>query len=422
MENKIWSKLKSGCSKLGPGVITGASDDDPSGILTYLQAGAVLGLKSLWTALFTLPLMYAIQEMCGRLGFVTNKGLMRLIKENYSKLVLYPIAFISVVVITINLGADLLAIGVVLEKMTALPRLFWLPVTAISILIFTIFFCYYKFVRVLKWLTFCLFFYILTVFLLHLNWREALQATLRPAFDFSKTTILLITAIFGTTISPYLFFWQASEEKEEREEQVRQKHLQKFLVTKHELKMIKEDTLTGMILSNTVAWFIIAGASFLGARYGLAQITTFDEAALVLQPLLGNLAFFFFSLGIIGVGLLAIPVLAGSVGYILAETFNWKEGLNKTFRQARGFYLAIIGAAVGGILLSLFGLGPVKLLIYTAVFYTLATPFLIFFILRLTNNKKIMRGKINTPLSNILGIITLFFAAFLTITYLASCL
>lgn len=418
MRQTLFYRLKSFINKLGPGLITGASDDDPSGILTYLQAGAVLGFKCLWTALLTLPFMYAVQEMCARLGLVTNKGLIRLIKENYSKVVLYPIVFVSVLVITINIGADFLAIGVVLEKLTSLDRVLWLLLTAASILVFTIFFSYKKIARILKWLVFSLFFYIITIFLINFDWWEALHFTLIPSFSFSKQSVFLIAAIFGTTISPYLFFWQASEEAEERQEKARVKNLKRFIVTKHELKDLKEDTFLGMVFSNVVMWFIIAGASQLAATSGLKYINNFDEASLVLQPLLGNFAYFFFSMGIIGAGLLAVPVLAGAVGYILSEVFGWEEGMNRTFRQAKGFYIAIIGATTLGVLLTVVGLDPIQLLIYTAIFYTLITPVLIFFIWRLANNKKIMRNKTSSLAVNVLGILAFFATLFLAVAYI----
>lgn len=407
-------------SKFGPGLITGASDDDPSGILTYLQAGAILGLKSLWMTLFTLPLMYGIQEMCGRIGLVTKKGLLTLIKENFSKLILYPIALISLVVITINLGADLLAISVVLEKLFDVGRIFWLIGTAVIILFFTIFLSYKKFARVLKWLTLSLFFYVVAVFYMHLDFGKSLAATFLPSFSWGKESLLILAAIFGTTVSPYLFFWQTSEEVEEREEKTRHKFLKRFLVTKHDLKDLKEDTFLGMLFSNVVMWFIIAGASQLGSLYGLKAITNFDDASLVLKSLLGNWAYLSFSLGIIGTGLLAIPVLGGCVGYILAEIFNWQEGMNKTFLQAKGFYLAIGGATVVGIFLSIFNLDPVKLLIYTAVFYTLATPLLVLLILRLGNDKKVMKHNTNSAWSNFLGIATFLISSIIVLLYLST--
>jgi len=412
-----WRKIT---QKIGPGIITGASDDDPSGILTYLQAGTVMGLQALWTALLTLPLMYSIQEMCGRLGMVTDKGLLRLIKEHYSRLVLVVIALVSVFAITFNLGADLLAVGVVLEKLVGLSRYIWLPVVAGVVVFCTIQFSYHRLARVLKWLTFSLFCYVIVVFFLHLDWGKVLLATIWPHFTLSKESILLVAAILGTTISPYLFFWQASEEVEERDQSVTQKSLKHFVVTKHELKLLKEDTFVGMLFSNVVTWFIIAGASHLNTAYGLKEITDFDQASMVLKPLLGNFSYLMFSLGIIGTALLAIPVLAGSVGYILAELFGWQEGMNKKFHEARGFYWAIAGATILGLLVTVIGFDPVTLLVYAAVFYAIITPPLVFLILHLANRPTLMRHKINSPISNVLGYATLIFSSLAVVFYFLS--
>ena len=384
---------------IGPGLVTGVSDDDPSGILTYLQAGALLGFQALWTSLLTLPLMYGIQEMCGRLGYVTGKGLMRLLKDRYSRRLLYPLATLAVMVITVNIGADLLAIGVVMEHFTAVNRIFWVPLAAFGVLFALIFFSYAHFASILKWLAFSLLFYVLTVFTLEVDWQSALQATLRPQFAFSRETILIIAAIFGTTISPYLFFWQASEEVAERQEQNRGRRLKRLIVTKHELKFLERDTFLGMFVSNATMWFIIAAASQLNGQ----TISGFETAALALKPLLGEWAFLAFGLGIIGTGLLAIPILAGSIGYALAEIFSWREGIGRPFREAHCFYLAIIAATLLGMALALSGLDPVALLIGTAILYALITPPIIYFILLVANDPAVMGSRKNSWWSNLLG-------------------
>lgn len=406
---------------MGPGLITGASDDDPSGILTYLQAGAVLGFKTLWMVFLTLPLMYGIQEMCGRIGYVTEKGLVKLIKENYSKFTLYLVAFISVVVITINISADLLAGGVILEKFSGIDRQFWIPITSFLIVGAIVAFSYQKFSRILKWLTLSLFFYVVTVFFMNVNWLSAIKATVMPSFDFSALGIMLMTAIFGTTISPYLFFWQTSEEVEEREDERVERKLKRFLVTKNELKVLKEDTFAGMLFSNLVMWFIIVGASNL-ALYGVNEIVSFDQAAMVLEPLLGSFAFLAFGLGIIGTGFLAIPVLAGSVGYIISEAFNWPEGLNKKFSEAKSFYLVIGAATLCGMMINFFSIDPIALLIKTAVLYAIITPILIFVIMRIANNRHIMRDKKNSRTNNFLGVISLIVTTIAVLAYLGSVL
>lgn len=406
--------------KIGPGVITGASDDDPSGILIYLQAGVIIGIKALWTALLTLPLMYVVQEMCARIGFVTQKGLARLIKENYPKYVLYCVAIVSVFTITVNISADLLAVGIVLEKLFSISRLIWIPAVTAFILIFTIFFSYKKFTSILKWLTFPLFFYVIVTFFLNIDWWLAVKSTFLPIFPITRENILIIVAILGTTISPYLFFWQANEEAEERHNMHMEKPTKKFVVTKHELKFLKEDTFLGMFFSNIVMWFIILSASHLSSAYGLGKIENFDQAALVLKPLLGPLAYLLFSIGIIGVGLLAIPVLAGSVGYMLAEVFNWREGMDRPFRKARGFYSVIIATTIIGMLMTLLGFDPIELLIYAAIFYALITPPLIYFILRFASNPAIMKHKINTKSTNVFGWIAFAVMSLAVVIYIAS--
>jgi len=403
--------------KLGPGLITGASDDDPSGILTYLQTGVVLGIKSLWLVLFTLPLMYFIQEICGRIGFVTDKGLAKIIKEYYSKKILYLIAFISVIVITINIGADLAAAGIIFEKFSGINKSLWILVISFFIIAALIFFSYRKLTRVMKWLTLSLFFYVATAFFLKIDWLGVFKNTFIPSFDLLKGNIFLIAAFLGTTISPYLFFWQANEEAENREEEQRENGTEKFVVTKNELKILKKDTFSGMFFSNLVAWFIILGASQMGALYGIKEITNFEQAALVLKPLLGDFAFFIFGLGIIGTAFLAIPVLAGSVGYILAETFNWQEGLNKHFHEAKGFYMTICAATLIGLLINFLGVDPINLLIFSAALYAIITPPLIFLIMKIANNREIMGDDINSFVTNFFGYSVFIISASVVVFY-----
>ncbi len=415
-------KLENFFKKLGPGLITGASDDDPSGILTYLQGGVMLGFGALWTVLATLPMMYAIQEMSGRIGLVTEKGLMRIIKEQYSGPVLFFIAAISALVITINIGADLLAMGTVAQGFVPLSNFFLLPAFTGVILFSIIFFSYRKFARVLKWLTLSLFFYVLTVLYLNIDWLSAIRETFIPNFSWSKNTILLLAAVFGTTISPYLFFWQANEEIEEEEEQSRKKSFRRIVVTKRVLKSLKEDTFAGMFISNAVAWFIIVGAAALAKSHGLGGIKNFEQASSVLQPLLGSFAYLAFSLGIIGTGLLAIPVLAGNIGYMFAEIFNWPEGMNKKFSEAKGFYCAISVATVVGMIINFFQIDPVTILIYTAVLYLLITPPIVYIILKIANNRHIMKSRTNSGTSNMLGGITFLVSLVLAAAYLISLL
>ena len=406
--------------RLGPGVITGASDDDPSGILTYLQAGAVMKTAGLWIAFFTLPLMYAVQEMCGRIGFKTDKGLSEIMRERYPKWLLFPIALVSVVVITINIGADLLAIGTVSEGLSGISKVFWIILFSAVITFSTIFFSYRRFAGVLKWLTLSLFCYIATVFFIKVDWGAVLLATVTPTMVFSKEWLAIVSAIIGTTISPYLFYWEAREEAEERDEEVSRHPLRRFLVTRKKISDIKADTFVGMLFSNVVMWFIILGASQLNALYGVGEITSFDQAALALKPLLGEFAYSIFAVGVIGTGMLAIPVLAGSVGYIVAEVFRWKEGMNKKFSEAKGFYFSIIGAALFGAVMAITGKDPVAMLILTAILYSLITPPLILMILRIANDKRLMGDKRNGPVSNILGTAAFIATGLAVVAYILS--
>ncbi len=420
MKITLFKRVREAGHDVGPGIITGAADDDPSGILTYLQSGFLYGFKILWLSFLALPFMVSVQEMAGRIGYVTDKGLIKIIKDHYSKILLYFIAVISIVVITMNIGADLLAVGTVLENIFPLSRLFWVPFSALIIISFTVFLSYPKFAKVLKWLTLSLLFYVATALYIKLDWGEVLKATVMPYFSFDKNFIMLVAAFFGTTISPYLFFWQADEEVEDRDEVKKERKLKRFIVTKNELKHLKKDTALGMVFSEAITWFIIVSAGGLSLLKGPQVIMNFEQASGVLKPLLGQWAFFIFSLGIVGTGLLAIPVLAGSIGYMMSEIFNWSEGIDKTWREARGFYSVIVLATISGVVMMILGIDPIAALIYTAVFYTIITPPIIYVILKIANNKKIMGDKRNGRLANIFGYATLVVASAVAIIYLLS--
>ncbi len=398
--------LKKIFSKVGPGFITGFSDDDPSGILTYLQAGVVLGTKGLWLVLFTLPLMYGIQEMVGRIGLVTDKGLMKLIKLHHSRPVFMSISLLVAGVIILNISADMLAVGVVIETLFRIPPFLTMALVGLFIIFGITFLSYRRFANILKWLGLSLLFYIIALISFDTDWARVLVDSVIPSFEWSRNTALILVAILGTTISPYMFFWQASEEVEERDEKEPYKS-RRFLITNRRLVEIKKDTLGGMMISNIVMWFVIAAASQIGQTAGLLQINDFNDASLVLTPVMGKLAFLAFGLGIIGTGLLSIPVLAGSAGYVIAEVFNLKEGLNKRFKDAKLFYLIIALVTVGGYFLNILRLNVVEALILTAVLYAAITPIIIYFILKIANNKKIMKTKTNSHWSNLLGLATL---------------
>ncbi|MBI2662126.1 divalent metal cation transporter [Candidatus Woesearchaeota archaeon] len=406
-ENKKQSKFKKFLNKIGPGFITGASDDDPSGIATYSQTGAQFGYSQLWTSLFSFPFMATIQEMCGRIGLVTGKGLAGVIKKHYSQKILFFCVFLLIIANTINIGADLGAMASAGQLVFGIDFIYLLlGITALT-LILEIFISYKTYAKILKYLMISLLSYILVAFMVNQDWTTALLSTIIPHFSFTKEYLLNIVAILGTTISPYLFFWQASEEVEE---EVSKKELRtmgngipKFKF--QDLKDLRLDTLLGMFFSNLVMFFIIlATASTLGA-YGITNIQTADQAAQALHPLAGNFTYFLFAIGIIGVGLLAVPVLAGSASYALSETFGFKEGLYRKFSKAHGFYGIIILATIIGLVINFISIPPFKMLYYTAIINGLCAPPLMIIILFISNNKKIMGNYTNRRLSNLLGII-----------------
>ncbi|MCL5006909.1 MAG: divalent metal cation transporter [Patescibacteria group bacterium] len=393
-------------NKIGPGIITGVADDDPSGVLTYIQSGLVLGAASFWLALFMLPMMYSVQEMSGRLGLKSGKGLMGLIKDNCRPLVFWVIALSSAAVIIINIGADLLAMSIIGESLIGLSRFIWLPFIALLIICGMVFLSYKRFAEIMKWLTLSLIFYIIAVFYMRVPWLPTLKATLLPSISFGANSLMLIAAILGTTISPYLFFWQSSEEVEEEKEKTEEGH-RKYVITSRRIRDLREDTFIGMLFSEIGAWFMMVGGAQLFRLYHISQINNFNQVALVLKPALGPAAYLIFGLGIIGVGAIAIPTLAGSVGYIFAEAFGWKEGINKKFKEASRFYLTIIIAMLAGLAINVLHLNPVQLLIYTAVLYTIITPPLVYLLLKLASNQKIVGNKTTPPIIQYIGIATL---------------
>ena len=408
---KLNIQLKKILKILGPGFITGASDDDPSGIGTYAQTGALFGHQQLWTALFSFPLMAAIQEMCGRIGLVTGKGLAGVIKKNYSKWLLYFCISLLILANTINIGADIGAMASAGQLLLGLPFFFLIVGITTLTLLLQIFIPYHFYARYLKYLTFSLLAYIVAAFVIKEDWTSILHATLVPAILLSKEFLWNIVAIFGTTISPYLFFWQASEEVEE---EVEKKELRSMgagvpQFNHQDIKNLRLDTIVGMLFSNIIMFFIIITTGSTLFVHGIHNIQTASQAAEALRPLAGNFAYILFSLGIIGTGLLAVPILAGSASYALSETLGFKEGLYRKFRQARGFYGIIILVTLMGVFVNFLGIPPFKLLYYTDILNGLCAPFLLFMILHITNNQKIMGAYTNGKLSNSLGwIITLF--------------
>jgi NRAMP (natural resistance-associated macrophage protein)-like metal ion transporter len=402
---------------IGPGVVTGVADDDPSGIATYAQTGAIFGLSQLWLTLYSLPLMIAVQEMCARIGMTTGKGLAGVIRSHYSR----PLLLIAVILLTIaniiNIGADLGAMG----QATSLISPLSFGVSLIIITAFTlasaIFIPYHLYARVLKYLAATVLSYMVAAFFIHQDWKAITLAVLIPHMEWNKDFLLNITAFLGTTISPYLFFWQADEEVEE---EIEKKKIIAFgkgrpKLSRGDIHQMRTDTITGMFLSNLIAFFIIITASGT-VTGGNHTITSATELAESLRPLAGDFAVYLFAFGILGTGLLAIPVLAGAVAYAIAETFNLPLGLEKTFKQAVGFYGILSISILVGVLLNFINIDPILMLYYAAaVNGVLAAPLLVI-ILFVANNKKILGDNTNGTLSNVLvtatavimGIISLF--------------
>ena len=400
---KLSARLQKYWRILGPGLITGASDDDPSGIATYSQAGAGFGFGTLWTAIITFPLMAAVQEMCARIGMITEVGLTATLKKRYPKSILYLMAVFSFPAIILNIGADIQGMGAVANLLVPVVPTFAFSIIFTGLLIFFIIkYPYQKLSLVLKWLCLSLLLYMVIPFLVHANWIQVMKSTFIPTIHLNKTFFEILVAILGTTISPYLFFWQATMEAEDVS------HSRKIIiVNKRILDNMKIDIDFGMLFSNMVMFFIILTTGAVLYKAGIRQINTVGEAAKALEPLAGKLTYLLFAVGVIGTGFLAIPVLAGSLSYILAETFNWKQGLDKKFHEAKGFYITLIISLVVGLSLEFLGISPIQALIYTAVLYGLTAPVMITIIMHIGNNKKVMGKFTNTIWSNILGTVTL---------------
>ena len=388
---------------MGPGVVTGASDDDPSGIATYSQAGAQFGYATLWTALLTFPLMAAIQGMCARIGIVTSQGLTVTLKKNYPKGILYLMLLFSFPAITLNIGADIQGMGAVAHMMIPQIPDFAFSILFTGILMFIIIqYPYQRLAMILKWLCLSLLLYIIVPFMVEQDWGMVLKNTVVPDIKFDKSFVEILVALLGTTISPYLFFWQATMEAESAAHRRK-----KIMVNKRILNEMKEDVNIGMFLSNVVMFFIILTTGSVLFKAGIKNIETVDQAAKALEPLAGKLAYLVFTIGVLGTGFLAIPVLAGSQSYMLAETFGWDEGLDKKFAMAKPFYTTIIVSLLLGLSMDFLHISPIKALVYTAILYGVTSPVLIAVIMHIGNNKKIMGEYTNHKLSNILGGITL---------------
>ena len=382
---------------LGPGLITGAADDDPSGVATYSQAGAQFGFGQLWTAFYQIPLLIAVQEACARIGVVTGKGLAGVVKEHYSKKILTAVVILVVIANTINIGADIGAIASSAQLVVDLPFAFYAILSAIIIVLLEVFVSYKKYAKFLKFLTLSLLAYPVTAFMAHAPWSEIFKATVVPNIEFSFAFLFLATGVFGTTISPYMFFWQASGEVEEEiaNHNLPQKGGTPRGISKF-LKHMRIDTTIGMLAAELAQWFIIITTATVLFRNGVTNIETAADAAKALEPLVrsfpnsGQIAKDIFAVGIIGLGFLGIPVLAGSAAYALSEALGWKQGLYRKFKKAKGFYGIIIVSTLIGLSMNFIGINPIKALVFTAVFNGVAAVPLIFLIGKINSNETIL--------------------------------
>lgn len=399
MKQKKKLRLKNFWKMIGPGLVTGASDDDPSGIATYSQAGAAYGLSTLWTSLLAFPLMASIQQMCARIGVVTTQGLTGTLKKHYPRFVLYLMVLFSFPAIVMNIGANIASMGAVGNLLFPSVEASYFSVFFTILLIgLIIYLPYLKIASTLKYLCIVMLVYFIVPFLYKQNFTEIIQSSFIPTIHFDKAFLATMVGILGTTISPYLFFWQASVEVEEMKN--KRTHL---IVDKKLIHDINVDVDAGMIFSGLVMYFIILTTGTVLFKGGVHTITTVEEAAEALKPLAGNMAYLLFAIGVISTGLISIPVLSGALSYIFTETFGWEQGLDKRFHEARGFYVIIALSLLLGLTLNYIGITPIQGLIYTAVLYGITSPVIIAIILHISNNKKIMGEFTNSRRANILG-------------------
>ncbi len=390
-------------AELGPGLITGAADDDPSGISTYSVAGAAFGYAPLWTALFSFPLMAAVQLMCARLGMVSGRGLASVIRRHYSRRVLWVACALLMVANVINIGADLGGMAEVSEMVTGVSALVWTPLYAAFIVSLLFWSSYRQIARIFKWLTLVLFAYVLAAFLARPDWGAVLRATLVPHVEWTNRYLAVFVGILGTTISPYLFFWQAAQEVEQDRAAGRRTVRQRRGATDEELRRVRTDVLTGMFFSNLVMYFIILTTAATLHAHGETSIATAREAAEALRPLAGAGAYWLFALGLIGTGMLGVPVLAGSCAYAVAEAEGWRGSLDDTPRLARRFYAVVAVAMLVGLILNYVGLDAVTMLFWSAVVNgVLAAPLIVLVVL-LTSDRAVMGARVNSPLLRWLG-------------------
>lgn len=402
-ENAKKGRVREFFAELGPGLTTGAADDDPSGISTYSVTGAAFGLMPLWTAVFSFPLMAAVQLMCARLGLVAGCGLAALIRRQYPRWVLWTACSILIVANVFNIGADLGGMAEATEMMTGVAAYFWTPVYALLLVSLLLFSTYRQIARIFKWLTLVLFAYVLAAFLARPDWGAVLRATFVPHVEWSSSFLATFVAILGTTISPYLFFWQASQEVENERAQGKTTLEERQGATPAELRVARTDVFTGMFFSNLVMYFIILTTAATLHAHGITDIETARDAAEALRPLAGNGAYLLFTLGLIGTGILGVPVLAGSAAYALAEADNWSGSLEDRPRISRKFYSVVAVSMLLGLALNFVGFNAVKMLFYSAVLNGVLAPPLIVLVVLLTSNPGIMGESVSSRPLRYLG-------------------
>jgi NRAMP (natural resistance-associated macrophage protein)-like metal ion transporter len=400
MKSRLWDSL-------GPGLIAGAADDDPSGIATYSIAGARFGTSFLWTAFITWPLMAAVQMMCARIGMVSGRGLTAAFKTRFPRRLVLAAITALLVANTVNVGADLAGMADAAEMLTHVSSHAWVIVFAFGISWATVRLRYYHIASVLKWLSLVLFAYVISAFVIHPDWSAALRDTFIPTLPRGKEAWQTLVAIFGTTISPYLFFWQATQEVEEEKAAGRNTLGQRKGATRHEIRVRKFDVGVGTFFSNLVMYFIILATAFTLNRSGHTSIETATDAAVALRPLAGPLASTLYTFGVMGVGLLAIPTLTGSAAYAYAEALGWRQGLDKRLKQARSFYTVILASTLAAVIMDFANISPVKALYWTAVINGVLAPFLLVAILVVACDQKVMNGQTSSKLGRfVVGITT----------------
>jgi len=398
------SRLQRFFGNLGPGLITGAADDDPSGISTYSVAGAAIGYPILWTALFTFPLMASVQLMCARLGMVTGRGLGGVIRKRYPRPVLWSACLLLILANVFNIAADLGGMGDAMHMVTGVPAFWWTPFFAALITAMLIWASYKWIVRIFKWLALVLFAYIITAFLAHPHWGEVLRATLIPHIEWTGRYMSVLVGILGTTISPYLFFWQASLEVEQERDLGRTTVAQREGATDQELAAARTDVQTGMFYSNVVMFFIVLTASATLHARGIRNIETAQQAANALGPLAGKGAAWLFTIALVGTGILAVPVLAGSCAYAIAEAATWRRAsLNERPWRSPRFYFVIAAAMLIGLALNFAHLNAVKMLFWSAVINGVLAPPLVVLVVLLTSDPAVMGQRVNSRGANVLG-------------------